>query len=238
MSDPFEKVFQIVDPLLGVNDDQVETLMPAAELFHRIQLEMTTPRSKRIFRTRHRVAVISTVVVLALSGTAAALTFLRSPVRDTSSLACYSQDSLTANLIEAFPYNSKPLEFCRKQMNWKSFGGHKKPHGALCVLLDGTLGAFPSYGERGVCAKLGLSAFNGNLKYPLVSKFETAAANYFSHNQCVTRDMGVARVRALMGRYGLIGWHLHETGSTAAGACATFDFDLANRTVHIVGVVR
>jgi hypothetical protein len=145
---------------------------------------------------------------------------------------------LTPKLVKVFPYNSTPLEFCRKEMGWKSPGKGKSPQGAVCVLLDGTLGVFPSEGESGICAKLGLSVFNGKLKYPLVSRFEAAAENYFSHNQCVSRDTGRARVLALMGRYGLTDWHLEKTGSSAVGACATFDFDLANRTVHIVGFVR
>ncbi len=237
MNDPFEKVFQNIDPLNEVSDDQIETIMPAENLLRRIHSEVTMKRRWRFVASRRRGAVISIVAVLAISGTAAALTFLRSSVRDTSSLACYSQDSLTAKLIEVYPYHPKPLEFCRNEMSWKPPGKGKKSHGAICVLLNGTLGAFPSYGERGVCAKLGLSVFNGKLKYPLVSKFEAAAANYFSQHQCVSRETGQARVLALMGRYGLIGWHLHETGSGAAGACATFDFDVADQTVHIVGVV-
>jgi hypothetical protein len=238
MNDPFEKVFQNIDPLKEFSDDQIETLMPVGNILRRIQVDIETKRRGRFIPTRHRVAVISTVAVLAISGTAAALTLLRSPVRDTSSLACYSQDSLTAKLIEVFPYNSKPLEFCRSEMDWKNLGEGKKSHGAVCVLSNGTLGAFPSNGERGACAKLGLSVFNGKLKYPLVSKFEAAATDFFSHHQCVSRNAGRARVLALMGRYGLIGWHLHETGSGAAGACATFDFDVASRTIHIVGILR
>jgi len=53
--------------------------------------------------------VASIAAVLAIAGTAAAITLLRSPVADTSTFSCYSQVSLNPHAIEVFPIAGDPL---------------------------------------------------------------------------------------------------------------------------------
>ncbi len=235
----FQEVFDAVDPAKGLDDAQLDAKLPAERMFQRIQDQLS---SKPVpwFRRRpwRRAAIISTTAILVIAGSAAAITFLRSPVTNSSGLSCYSQDSLHSKVIAEFSYRSHPLALCQSELKWKPEKKGATPSGFLCVLSNGTLAGFPPSKEAESCAKLGLAVFNGKLKYPRVLAFENSADQYFSKNQCVSISAARAHVLLLLGRFGLVGWRIHTGGSSAPRACATFGIQVDFRIVDVVGIVR
>src|SRR5664280_1803407 len=236
--DPFEDIFDSLDPVKDLSDTQLGALHPTTDLLERIHHDIAEV-SVSWFRRRlwRRTVIASVATVFVLAGTAAALTLLQSPVKVTTSLNCFKADSLNSG-GHVVPYSDHPLFACQTFLHWPSKPGSHSPEGSLCVLSNGSLAGFPPSRESSVCAKLGLPVFDGRIRNPETASFQQAAQRYFFENCCVSRSVAQKDVRQLIGRYGITNWRVRVSGSREHSACATLAINVKSRTVDIVGISR
>lgn len=229
--DPLETLFDALDPLQGLNDTDLFTPGKALERLHR-EIGQIQPSRRRRFWRRPLVMSIATVFVLA--GTAAAVSFLRSPVQDVTTLGCYQKISLTSN-VDVVPYSGSLLATCASIWRWKKVSGGAAPDGSLCILTNGSLAGFPPSRRANTCARLGLPTFNGKVGNSTVAQFQIAAISYFTAHSCVSPSSAALEVRALIVRYDLTGWRVRSTKSKDPRSCAFLAFQIPNRSVDVVG---
>ncbi len=237
--DPFKQLFEQADPTRGLSAHDIDALVEDGELFQRV-LDRTkdVPHRRASRRPWRRVTLITVATVLVLGGAAAAITFLRSPVTNTTQMSCYSQDTLHSKVISEMPYGTHPLETCKAQLHWKSAPSSRTPAGLLCVLPNGTLGGFPPSKRYQSCSSIGLGTFNGKLAHPHVLTFERAAHSYFESHACPTVGSARHELLELIGKYGLRGWRVDVDGSISPSACATLAILPTTRSIDVIGVVE
>lgn len=236
--DPLQKAFDAIDPTKDVSDAQLLSQLPTEALLNRLHESLTQQPTGRVLKFGWRkVAIISSSAVLALAGTAAAITFLRSPVQDVTHIGCFQTASMHTN-VKVIPYSSQPLASCERAMHWQSVPGSPAPSGSLCVLTDGSLAGFPPSRSPETCARLGLASFNGKLKNPEVIRFEQAARSYFANHSCASPPAARREMLILIGRFGLTEWLVQASGSAAPTACASFSIQVHSRIVDIVGIAK
>lgn len=236
--DPLQKAFDAIDPTKDMSDAQLRELLPSEALLSRLHESRANPPTGQVLKFRWRkVAIISSSAVLVLAGTAAAITFLRSPVQDVTHIGCFQTVSMHTN-VKVIPYSSNPLASCEHAMNWKPVSGSPAPSGSLCVLSDGSLAGFPPSRSPETCARLGLATFNGRLKNPEVIRFEQAAHSYLASHSCASPAAARREMLNLVGRFGLAGWRVQSSGSAATTACASFGIQIHRRIVDIVGIAK
>jgi hypothetical protein len=235
--DPFKKLFESADSTREVSTDQIDKLVENSQIVQRVHDRVNgAPHRRKFHGAWGRVALASTAVVLVLGGAAAAITFLRSPVTNTSQMSCYSQDSLHSKVIAEMPYDSTPLASCKSELHWTSVPLSRTPAGLLCVLPNGTVAGFPPSKKYQSCSTIGLAIFNGKLKYPHVLDFQNAAHRYFEGNACPNVQSAKSRILYFIGKYGLRGWTVRTYGSSSPRSCATFGIQSAKRLIDVVGV--
>lgn len=237
--DPLRKYFGAADRAKSVSDssldDRVRTKDLLARLRNTVEIE---PNRRYFFRFWHRSTVISIVAVLAIAGSAAALTFFHSSVADTSRLSCYSQVSLTSHAIDEIPLSSHPLGSCSSALGWKRVAGSSSPNGSLCVLPNGSLAAFPPSKKSDVCALLKLPTYNGRLVSTNVADFEKNVVIFFGAKSCISPASARSEVLRLFRRYDLTHWSVRITRMTSDNACATLAIQVKSRVVELVGLLK
>lgn len=236
--DPLKRYLADADPTKDLSDAELDAMFPHDRLFGRIQSVLESePVAKNPQRLWRRTATMSITAILVLTGTAAALSFLRSPVRDTTKLSCFERVSITSKAA-VVPYALDPLFSCRSVMHWPEVPRSPSPAGSLCVLGDGSLAGFPPSRKEHVCEVLGLATFNGHVKNPEVAAFERSAQTIFNQRPCMTLPTARREIIRLIGRFGLTRWRVRTSGSDSLIACATLALEVQSRTVGIIGVKR
>jgi hypothetical protein len=238
-TDPLKRLFESADTTRGMSERAIDQLVEHTQLLQRAQDgARDVPFWREHQRLWRRAALISSAAVLAVGGAATAITLLRSPVTNTSQMSCYSQDSVHSRVISEMPYSVHPLGACKAQLHWRSVPSSKTSAGLLCVLPDGSLGGFPPSKKYETCTSIGLTAFNGKLKYPHVFAFEKAAHSFFEIHACSNVALARRRMLELIGKYALRGWTVQVSGSKVPTACATFDTQSARRIIDVVAVIE
>ena len=221
-----------------MTDASLNEHFPTEELLARLQRAAEARPARRL---RHgfwqRTTVISLVAVLAVTGTAAAISFLRSPVTDTSRLSCFSQISLTSKVIEELPMSSHPLGACGVALHWKQIPESPAPKGSLCVLANGSLAGFPPSRRVDVCSYLKLATFSGRSENIRVAKFEKSAMNYFGESSCVAPETARREIIHLFVKFGLTRWRVRFTRTSSVGTCSTLAIQVKKRVVDLVGIL-
>jgi hypothetical protein len=237
--DPLQKYFDAADAAKNVSDANLDQRFPTEDLLARLRNAAVTEPA-RGFRLRfwHRTTVLSIVAVLAVAGTAAAITFLRSPVADTSMLSCYSQVSLSSHVIDEVPLGGHPLSTCGAALHWKRVPESPSPSGSLCILANGSLAGFPPSRRADLCAYLKLPAYDGRLASSHVAEFEQSAINYFGEKSCVAPEIARAEVHRLLVRFNLTNWRVRFTRTSSSKACATLAIEVKSRVVDLVGLLK
>ena len=236
--EPLKKFFADADSTKDLSDTELDAMFPHDRLFERVQSALVSePSARTQKRLWRRTATISVTAILVLAGTAAAISFLRAPVRDVTRLSCFEEVSLTSKAA-VVPYSTDPLAACGSAMRWPSVPRSPSPEGSLCVLGDGSLAGFPPARTAHVCEVLGLAAFNGHLKNPEAAAFERSAQAIFTQRPCMTLPTARREVLRLIGKFGLTRWRVRTSGSGSPSACATLAMEVKLRTVSIVGIRR
>jgi hypothetical protein len=234
--DPIEVIFDSLDRTRHLSDAQIDQMIPTATLLSQVE-DMTQHSLMKSLRRRlwRRGIVASTIAVLVVGSAAAAISLSRRPVETVAHMTCYRSDSLrsTADVVS---YDSNPLAVCSQLMHWSDKPKHGRERGDLCLLSGGSLAAFPPSRKAKSCSVLGLATFNGELANPEAAKFQLAVETYFNNHSCPSLDVAHQEVLQLMGMYGLVGWRIRLTGSTATKACATLAFRLKLMDIDIVAI--
>jgi hypothetical protein len=237
--DPLAVIFEALDRTRHLEDDQIDQMIPTANLLAQIHGATQQPLRKSLKnRFWRRGVVISTVAVLVIGSAAAAITLSRRPVETVAHMTCYQRDSMrsTADVVS---YDANSLAVCSQVMHWPADsvnGAGRK--GTLCLLSDGSLAAFPPSHKRVECSALGLVAFNGGLANPEVARFQALAESYFTRHPCQSVIHAQREILQLLGRYGLSRWKLRSSGLNSPSACATLAFQPKSMVVDIVGIQR
>ena len=237
--DPLQSYFESVDPTKDISDASLDQRFPTEDFLARLQraAEVRPARNLRNSFWR-RTTIISIAAVMAVTGTAAAINFLRSPVTDSSRLSCYSQVSRTPHVIEEIPTSTQPLGACRIALHWKQIPGSPAPEGSLCVLPNGTLAAFPPSRRFDVCSYLKLATFSGRTENIRVAEFEKSAVNYFGERSCVAPETARKEIIHLFVKFELARWRVRFTRTSSVRACSTLAIQVTNRIVDLVGILK
>lgn len=234
-NDPLQKIFSNIDAVKDLSDADLEALVPTAQLLERLHGAVDRqPGARWRERVLRRSVVISVTAVLVLAGTAAALTFLRAPVQNTTRLSCFAKVSLSSD-ADVIAYTPHALLSCQSLMSWPPMPASPNPKGSLCVLSDGSLAGFPPSRQSHVCADLGLAAFNGRLADAKVAVFVEVAQSFFTKHPCLETAVARKEVHQLLKKYDVSGWRVEVSGSNAKNACATLSIQISHRLVEIVG---
>lgn len=237
--DPLQRYFEAVNPAKSVTDASLDDRFPTEDMLARLH-SAAEDRPARKFRHGlwHRTTVISIVAVLAVTGTAAAISLLRSPVTDTSRLSCYSQVSLTPKVIEVLPMSSDPLGACGTALHWKQMSKSSAPKGSLCVLTNGSLAGFPPSRRVDVCSYLKLATFNGRAENIRVAEFEKATMSYFGERACIAPETARREIIHLFAKFDLTHWRVRFTRTSSVRACSTLAIQVKDRVVDLVGIPK
>ena len=227
--DPFEKLFEALDPLRDVDD---AALFTPGQLLDRLHREITPRRTWRRFW--HPGTVVSLIAVTVLAGSATAIALWQSPVRNVASVYCYQKVSLNSN-TDVVPYSADPLAACAAVWKWTSRPSGPAPNGSLCILTSGSLAAFPPSREGDACMRLGLPIFSGQPKSAAAARFQTLTIAYFASHKCVSPAIGLQEIRHLIGHFDLRRWRARITGSRDPHSCAFPAFQIQSRIVDLVG---
>lgn len=237
--DPLKDYFEAVDPTKNVTDASLHDRFPTEDMLARVHHAVEGRPARKVRHIGwHRTTVISIAAVLAATGTAAAISFLRSPVTDTSRFACYSQVSLTPKVIEELPMSAHPLGTCEIALHWKQIPDSPAPKGSLCVLLNGTLAGFPPSRRVDVCSSLKLATFSGHSENMRFAEFQKSALNYFGERTCVPPEAARKEIVHLFVKFHLTRWHVRFTRTNSVGACSTLAIQVKDRVVDLVGIPR
>ena len=237
--DLLKDYFEEVDPTKNVTDASLHDRFPTEDMLARVHQAVEDRPARKVRHIGwHRTTVISIAAILAITGTAAAISFLRSPVTDTSRFACYSQVSLTPKVIEELPVSNQPLGECRVALHWKQVPGSPAPKGTLCVLPNGTLAGFPPSRKINVCSSLKLATYSGRSKNISVAEFQKSAMNYFGERSCVAPEMARREIIHLFVKFDLTYWRVRFTRTSSVGACSTLAVQVKDRVVDLVGIPR
>jgi hypothetical protein len=237
--DPLLRYFETVDPTKDLTDVSLDDRFPTEAMLARLH-SAAEGRPVRKFRDVlwHRTTVFSIVAVLAVTGTAAAISLLRSPVTDTSRLSCYSQISLTSKVIEELSMSSDPLGACNVALHWKQMPQSAAPKGSLCVLANGSLAGFPPSRRADVCSYLKLAAFSGRAENIRIAEFEKVAMSYFGKTPCIAPAIARSEIIHLFAKFELTRWRVRFIRTSSVRACSTLAIQVKDRIVDLVGLLR
>jgi len=233
--DRLSEEFAASDPTRHLMDHDLDRLLPADKLIEGVYARARGNGGWHFLRRWRRAGVITTSVVLVLSGSAAALALLHSPAKDSTHLTCFTSESLHSS-ASVVSLNAHPLRTCQTLMHWSRISAAGAPAGALCVLSDGSIGGFPPSRKGNECEALGLVTYDGHVATTRGAEFQRAAQNYFATHQCETLATARVEVTRLLARYGVSTWRIRISGSSVPGSCATFAVQARHKIVDIVGV--
>lgn len=236
--DPLKKFFADADPTRKWSDTEIDTMFPPDRLLERIEhareVRAITQTPRKLWR---RTTIIASASILVLAGTAAAISFLRAPVRDVSRVSCFERVSLTST-VAVVPYSTDPLAVCGSLLHWPAVPRSPSPGGSLCVLQNGSLAGFPPSRKAKVCEALGLETFNHRLKSARVASFEHSVQAVFNEHTCMTLPTAQREVLRLIEKFGIANWTVKTIGSTSPVACATLAIETPSLTVRLIGIAR
>lgn len=236
--DPLKKFFTNADPTREWSDADIDVMFPPDRLLDRIEhareVSAITQTPRKLWR---RTTIIASASILVLAGTAAAISFLRAPVRDVSRVSCFERDSLTST-VAVVPYSTDPLAVCGSLLHWPAVPGSSSAGGSLCVLQNGSIAGFPSSRKAKVCETLGLETFSHHLKSPGVARFEHSVQAVFIEHTCITLPTAKREVLRLIDKYGLTTWTVKTIGSPSQDTCATLAIEIPSMTVRLIGIAK
>lgn len=236
-NDPWQRLFDAIDPVKGMSDTEIDALIPTEGLAQRVQnREARKPADSSRWRSTRRVAIVATIVVLIVAGIVTGA-IVRAPSPKASLVECYSRDSPTSSVTAAVPYTRHSMASCQTQSRWRLGPRGHASSGILCVLSNGTLGAFPAPTGTTSCAKMGLASFN-SLKNPQVFRFEKYAHRYFVNNPCVPPTDARRQILELIGRFGLVGWHVFLNSTAPSRGCAIVAVESRSQVISITAASR
>src|SRR5665213_2594095 len=151
--DRLSEEFAASDPTRHLMDHDLDRLLPADKLIEGVYARARGNGGWHFLRRWRRAGVITTSVVLVLSGSAAALALLHSPAKDSTLLTCVTSRSLHS-CASVVSLDAHPLRTCQTLMHCSRISAAGAPAGALCVLSDGSIGGFPPSRKGNECEAL------------------------------------------------------------------------------------
>ena len=241
-----ERVFTAIDPAAGLDDGGLDSVFDIDELMSRINegiradVSIKTGRGWRRFR---RGFVVPLALLLIASGTAAAVSLLRSPepIRLSATMACYSQPVKRAQLIEVVDLTTTPSNTCERALRASMKSGTTAPNftsSELCISNDDVLRVFPNSHAKNLCDSLGYAPYSGKVIVDNVARLALAARAFMTSHQCVSIQVGTADANQFLTTYGLAqSWNVRVVNRTPnVPSCTTFAVDDVNKILDVVSI--
>jgi hypothetical protein len=241
-----ERLFMAIDPAARLDDDGLDSVFAVDVLMSSINegihanVSIKTGRRWRRFR---RGFTVPLALLLIASGTAAAVSLLRSPepIRLSATMACYSQPVKRAQLIEVVNLTTTPGRSCQRALRASITGGTTTPNFAspeLCVSNDDVLRVFPKIHKKDFCDLLGYAPYSGKVIVDSVARLSLAAMAFNASRRCVSIQVGTADANQLLAKNALAGsWNVTVIDRTPhVPSCSTFAVDDVHKIVDVVGV--
>jgi hypothetical protein len=241
-----ERVFRAIDPAASLDDGGLDSVFDVNELLSRINegIRANVPiKTGRRWRRFRRGFTVPLVLLLIASGTAAAVSLLRSPepIRLSATMACYSQPFKRAQLIEVVDLTTTPGKTCQRLLRASVRSGTPEPNFAspeLCVSNDDVLRVFPVIHAKNLCDSLGFAPYSGKIIVDSVTRLTMAVTAFMASHECVSIQVGIADANQLLTTNALAqSWNVTVVNRTPnVPSCATFAVVQAHKMLDVVGV--
>lgn len=240
-----ERAFMAIDPAARLDDAGLDSVFAFDALMGRINegIHANVPvKTGRRWRRFRRGFTVPLALLLIASGTAAAVSLLRSPepIRLSATMACYSQPVKRAQLIEVVNLTTTPGRTCQRALRASITSGTPPNFTSpeLCVSNDDVLRVFPKIHKKDFCDSLGYEPYSGNVIVDSVARLSLAAMAFNASRQCVSIQVGTADANQLLAKNALAGsWNVTVIDRTPnVPSCSTFAVDDVHKIVDVVGI--
>ncbi|HEY5093329.1 MAG TPA: hypothetical protein VII60_08690 [Acidimicrobiales bacterium] len=247
MNEPeIERVFRAIDPAAGLDNGGLDSVFNVDELMGKINegIRANVPiKTGRRWRRFRRGFAVPLALLLIASGTAAAVSLLRSPepIRLSATMACYSQPVKRAQLIEVVDLTTTPGKTCQRALRASLKSGTTAPNFTLpelCVSNDDVLRVFPNVHAKNLCDSLGYAPYSGKVIVDSVTRLAEAARAFNTSHQCVSIQVGTADANQILTTNALArSWNVTVINRTpSVPSCATLAVDDVHKMIDVVGV--
>lgn len=197
------------------------------------------PGRPRRGRWRRRVAVGAVVGALAVAGTAAAASVLRSgqPARPEVGASCRARGPEGDHIV-AISAGIDPIEGCRQVWASGTFAGTVTsdtiPDLISCIGSDsGLIEVIPA--NETTCADLGWRPADAELdaESRLMIDLQTRLTDEINLLDCQPATAVAEQARAILDELGLTGWHIEHVAEPVTNTCAKASSDSFTTTINI-----
>jgi hypothetical protein len=239
-----ERIFTAIDPAAGLDNAGLDSVFDVEALMRRVtddnraNVPIKVGRRWRRFR---RGFTVPLALLLIASGTAAAVSLLRSPepIRISGSMSCYSQPMKHPQLIDAINLTTTPGHTCEVAMRAATKRGTTVPNFTppeLCVSNDNVLRVFPTTHVKNFCNTLGYAPYSGKILVDRVARLMLAVVAFNSSNRCASIQVATADANGLLAKYSLArSWNVNVI-NRAPPVCSTLAVDDVHRIVDVVPI--
>jgi hypothetical protein len=239
-----ERIFSAIDPAAGLDNDGLDSVFDADALMRRVTVGIRSDvpiKTGRRWRRFRRGFTVPLALLLVASGTAAAVSLLRSPepIRLSALMDCYSQPMKRASVIDVVELTTTPGQTCVHVLRAALNNGAAMPSfapPALCVSNDDLLRVFPTTHVKNFCNTLGFAPYSGKVIVDHVARLMLAAHAFNASHQCASVQVATADANKLLSANSLArSWNVH-VDNRAAPTCATLAVDDVHRILDVVPI--
>lgn len=200
--------------------------------------------AKRAGRRTRRAVIFGVVGVVAVAGTAAAITLRHEKPREVRTIGCWSSAVVpTPEIVVVEWSGDSPVQSC--QQAWRN-GGFETirdtdpPPLVPCISGDGAIAVIP--GDATTCDQLDLASLDTtpDLEGERIRSAIAAIETRVTQEACLPPTAATNFVTEVLADAGLTDWTIVPPTETfpSAEPCASVGFDLSTRTVYIVPLAR
>ncbi len=213
---------------------------PAADqLLENILASPIAAGDQRRRRRRRRTAVFTGLAVATVSaGTVAAVVLTRDQPDDLTSVACWSNASVTPSEVVVVPWDgSDPTIACMSAWEngqFETVDSRQAPPLMACVNAAGGLVVVP--GDAQVCASLELASFDseGESSTDQLRDVVEEIENTVTEAACLSGPDAVDAIEEILDAADISDWTIVPPEPTPAETCMTVGIDTSTRTVFVV----
>jgi len=200
--------------------------------------------AKRTGRRTRRAVVLSVVGVVAIAGTAAAITLRNDKPREVRTIGCWSSADLTTPEIVVVEWSGdSPVQSCQQAWRdgvFETIQDTDPPPLVPCISGDGAIAVIP--GDATTCEELDLASLGTapDLEGERIRSAIAAIETSVTQEACLAPTEAMTVVTEVLADAGLTDWTIVTPTETfpAAEPCASVGFDPLTRTVYVVPLAR
>jgi hypothetical protein len=217
----------------------------ASAILQRTLDDPSDGRVARLTGRRTRLAVIVSVVgVVAVAGTAAAITLRHDKPSEVRTIGCWSGAVVpTPEIVVVEWSDESPVQSCQQAWRngqFETIPATEPPPLVHCISSDGAIAVVP--GDEATCEELDLASFDPtpDLEGEKVRSAIAAIETRITPEACLAPTAAISVVEEILDDAGLTEWTIVPPTDTfpEGEPCASAGFDLPTMTVYIVPLAR